>query len=157
MGVKYDLNASWISRVSASSRLVSSRLQPQCSMHHQESSCQDMLTLAPQIRYTLMTWCLPPSHHLTSRPPSMPSQDWGFRFHFRFGVGPHRTSGYGVRAQTPCSRVSCPARWSEFASGVVLQVLGRCSLAHTLLVQARPAFGQPRQPPLRTVRVLVSR
>ena len=43
--------------------------QPQCSMHHQGSSCLDVLTLGSQIGSTLVTWSLPPSHI----PPSMPS------------------------------------------------------------------------------------
>ena len=43
--------------------------QPQCSMHHQESSCLDVLTLGSQISSTLVTWSLPPTHI----PPSMPS------------------------------------------------------------------------------------
>ena len=70
---------------SRDSRVPAVGSQPQCSMHHQESSCQDVLTLGSQVSYTFV----PPNHHLTYRPPSMPSRTGAFgSVRFRFGVGP---------------------------------------------------------------------
>ena len=44
---------------------------------------------------------------------------WGFRFRFIW-CWLHQINGHGVRAQTPCSRMSCPVGWSRFARSVVL-------------------------------------
>ena len=75
--------------------------QSQRIMPHQESSCPDVSVRGSQPSCTLMTWSLPPSHHLTSKLPSMPSPDGVFSF-ASFGVGPTKSAMvFGPRRRVP--------------------------------------------------------
>ena len=95
-------------------------------MHHQESSCLDVLTLASQISCTLMTWSLP-SHRLTSRPPSMQSLTGAFDSASDLVLVPPNQrlwcSGPDAalqRCHVQLGGVSLPVMWSYKYLGVVL-------------------------------------